>query len=93
MLIQQLPRDSGLSRELNGEVADWSVTDYLLAHTVDQLQEANWMFATVNRDEESDPLPRPVPVPRPLTDPSSSEEEGQTELVAPTASELMQFFN
>ncbi|MEU5688257.1 hypothetical protein [Streptomyces venezuelae] len=39
--------------------------DYLLAHALDQLAQANWMFATVNQDEDADPLDPPQPVPRP----------------------------
>ncbi|MFD9906370.1 hypothetical protein [Streptomyces sp. NPDC059063] len=73
VLIRHLPRDSALHRELHGEAAQWSVTDYLLAHAVDQLAESNWMFAAVNRDEEADPLPHPEPIPRPDTPPSPPE--------------------
>jgi len=32
---------------------------------VDHLSVANWMFATVNRDEDTDPAPYPEPLPRP----------------------------
>ncbi|MEU6127454.1 hypothetical protein [Streptomyces sp. NPDC047123] len=65
LLIRHLPREGAVARETEGESADWSVTDYLLAHVVDQLSDANWMFATVNRDEDSDPLDPPKPLPRP----------------------------
>ncbi|MFE7572418.1 hypothetical protein ACFU76_36690, partial [Streptomyces sp. NPDC057539] len=65
VLLQHLPRDSAVARELHGEAAEWSPTDYLLAQVIDQLAESNWMFATVNRDEDSDPLDFPKPVPRP----------------------------
>ncbi|MFI5533756.1 hypothetical protein ACIA8O_34995 [Kitasatospora sp. NPDC051853] len=65
VLIKHLPRDSALTRELHGEAADWSTTDYLLANVVDHLAVANWMFATINRDEEADPLDPPEPVVRP----------------------------
>ncbi|WDM17459.1 hypothetical protein J3S85_27960 [Streptomyces lavenduligriseus] len=65
VLVKHLPPDSATVRELHGEAADWSVTDYLLAAAVDRLAEANWMFATVNRDEDADPLEYPEPVPRP----------------------------
>ncbi|MFD9393381.1 hypothetical protein ACFWBB_22455 [Streptomyces sp. NPDC060000] len=64
MLIKHLPRDSALNRELHGEAADWSVTDHLLAATVDHLAAANWMFACVN-SEEGDQPDAPAPVPRP----------------------------
>ncbi|GAA2238503.1 hypothetical protein GCM10010232_26610 [Streptomyces amakusaensis] len=70
MLLRHLPRDSAVARELNGEAAEWSPTDYLLAQVIDQLAESNWMFATVNRDEDSDPLDFPKPVPRPGQKPS-----------------------
>ncbi|MGW3659654.1 hypothetical protein ACWD6R_30135 [Streptomyces sp. NPDC005151] len=60
-----MPRDSALARELHGEAADWMVTDQLLAQVVDQLAKVNRMFATVNRDEEAEPLDFPQPVPRP----------------------------
>lgn len=67
VLIRHLPRDSATLDGLHGEAAQWSVTDYLLASVVDQLAEANWMFATVNRDEDAEPLEYPKPVPRPGT--------------------------
>ncbi|MFD6291869.1 hypothetical protein [Streptomyces sp. NPDC060205] len=91
MLVQHLPRDSATARELHGEAADWSVTDYLLASVVDQLAEANWMFATVNGDEDAEPIDYPAPVPRPGTD-----DEGPatrtTPRQQPSALELAQFF-
>ncbi|MEU6573308.1 hypothetical protein [Streptomyces sp. NPDC046805] len=65
VLVKHMPRDSAVARELHGEAADWAVTEHLLAHVVDQLAEANWMFATVNADEDSDPLDYPEPVHRP----------------------------
>ncbi|MEU5688256.1 hypothetical protein AB0G78_29950, partial [Streptomyces venezuelae] len=34
---------------------------FLLAHAVDQLTRAYWMFATVNQDEDADPLDPPRP--------------------------------
>ncbi|MFI1027650.1 hypothetical protein [Streptomyces sp. NPDC020951] len=64
VLIEQLPRDSALNRELHGEAAEWSVTDHLLAAAVDHLAAANWMFACVNSEEGDQPEP-PAPVPRP----------------------------
>ncbi|MEV8036997.1 hypothetical protein [Streptomyces sp. NPDC086182] len=65
MLVRHLPRDSALLREVQGEAAEWSVTDHLLAAVVDQLTQANWMFATVNQDEDAAPLDFPEPLPRP----------------------------
>ncbi|MEU6589700.1 hypothetical protein ABZ923_10820 [Streptomyces sp. NPDC046881] len=102
VLVRHLPQDSATLRELHGEAADWSVTDYLLAAVVDQLAEANWMFATVNRDEDAEPLEYPKPVPRPGTaerttgadaaePPSGAPEPPPAR--NPTATELAQFFS
>ncbi|MFE7928051.1 hypothetical protein ACFU6S_04850 [Streptomyces sp. NPDC057456] len=78
MLIKHLPRDSALNRELHGEAADWSVTDHLLAATVDHLAAANWMFLCVNSEEGDQPEP-PAPVPRP----SYTAEEPEGDEVSP----------
>ncbi|WP_053708002.1 hypothetical protein [Streptomyces sp. NRRL B-3648] len=101
VLVRHLPQDSATLRELHGDAAEWSVGDYLLAAVVDQLAEANWMFATVNRDEDAEPLEYPKPVPRPGTDggttgadaaesPSAAPEPPARK---PTATELAQFFS
>ncbi|GAA2395839.1 hypothetical protein GCM10010420_21730 [Streptomyces glaucosporus] len=97
VLLRHLPRDSALARELHGEAADWSVTDHLLATVVDQLAESNWMFATVNRDEDSDPLDHPEPVPRPGGPPGAGPGEAAQPDDAPprrlpTHAELAAFF-
>lgn len=65
-----------MNRELFGEAADWSVTDHLLAATVDHLAAGNWMFACVNTAEDDDPPPAPDPVPRPDGKPYGSAEAG-----------------
>jgi len=97
VLIQQLPRDSALNRDLYGEAADWSVTDHLLAAAVDHLAAANWMFATVNSDENDQPEP-PAPVPRPgdgsrePVDTDAAAPEGGPEDGSPSARELARFF-
>ncbi|MFD5631838.1 hypothetical protein [Streptomyces sp. NPDC127072] len=79
VLVKHLPRDSATLYELHGEAARWSATDYLLASAVDQLAEANWMFATVNRDEDSDPLEYPKPVPRPEAEDPDAEDPDPSE--------------
>lgn len=79
VLVKHLPRDSATLQNIHGEAVHWSVTDYLLASVVDQLAEANWMFATVNRDEDAEPLEYPKPVPRPT-------EQEAAEASAPVAS-------
>ncbi|MEU0831035.1 hypothetical protein ACNPQM_08165 [Streptomyces sp. NPDC056231] len=97
MLVQHLPRDSALARDLHGEAAEWSVTDHLLANAVDQLTVANWMFATVNRDMDSEPLDCPEPTPRPGTTPDADstapEDTATTENALPTPAELSAFFS
>ncbi|MGW6362089.1 hypothetical protein ACWFR5_44720 [Streptomyces sp. NPDC055092] len=65
VLVRHLPRDGALARALHGDGAEWTVTDHLLARIVDELAQNNWMFATVNRDEDSEPLDYPEPIPRP----------------------------
>ncbi|MGW6202712.1 hypothetical protein ACWF9B_03565 [Streptomyces sp. NPDC055089] len=97
LLIKHLPRDSATIRETDGEAADWTVTDYLLAAVVDHLAAANWMFSVVNGDGESDPPDEPVPVPRP-GDPAGTEDGGGDTASAdgpqavPSPTELARFF-
>ncbi|MFJ1550190.1 MULTISPECIES: hypothetical protein [unclassified Streptomyces] len=97
MLVQHLPRDSALVRGTHGEAAEWSVTDHLLANAVDHLTVANWMFATVNRDEDSEALDYPEPTPRPGTtsdaDSTAPQDTIVTENGMPTPAELSAFFS
>ncbi|MEV5606814.1 hypothetical protein [Streptomyces sp. NPDC052225] len=95
VLVRHLPRDSALTRELVGEAAEWTVTDHLLAHIADQLAEANWMFATVNRDEDTDPIEYPAPFPRPGAEdsPSAAAPEAEPALQRPSPAELTRFFS
>ncbi|WSF37192.1 hypothetical protein OG625_15595 [Streptomyces sp. NBC_01351] len=99
VLIKHMPRDSAVNRELFGEAADWSVTDHLLAATVDHLAAANWMFSVVNAAEDSDQPDAPEPVPRPDGKPygssddldsESGEAPGTTDAVSPET--LVRFF-
>jgi hypothetical protein len=95
VLIKHLPRGSAVSRDLYGESADWSVTDHLLAAAVDHLAAANWMFARVNSDEESDRPDPPVPVPRPSGTPEEDGPHGTgdgSRTSQPSAAELAGFF-
>ncbi|MEU5685140.1 hypothetical protein DEJ48_20350 [Streptomyces venezuelae] len=95
VLIRQLPREGAVARETEGEAAEWSVGDYLLAHAVDQLAQANWMFATVNQDEDADPLDPPQPIPRPDADalPDAGVEQlPEPADPKPTAEQLAAFF-
>ncbi|MGX1669764.1 hypothetical protein [Streptomyces sp. NPDC055400] len=95
VLVRHLPRDSALARELHGESADWSATEHLLAHIADQLADANWMFATVNRDEESEPLEFPRPYPRPGSTDEAAEDSPTQPAPAsdePNPAELARFF-
>jgi hypothetical protein len=95
VLVRHLPRDGALAQDLHGESADWTVTDHLLAHMADQLAEANWMFATVNRDEDTEPLEFPSPFPRPGSAEGAAESPPSTATSAPDAAdaaELARFF-
>ncbi|MGW0560445.1 hypothetical protein ACWDZ4_07370 [Streptomyces sp. NPDC003016] len=98
VLIKHMPRDSALLSETDGEAADWSTTDYLLAAVVDHLAAANWMFASVHSDEDSEPPERPVPVSRPGDGeaaaaplPAEPAPVPETEPLSPM--ELARFFN
>ncbi|WP_420034364.1 hypothetical protein ACN2WE_19200 [Streptomyces sp. cg28] len=92
LLVRHMPGDSALARELHGEGADWQVTDYLLAHVVDLLQEANWMFATVNRDEDSEPIEPPQPLDRPGQDHPPRADAPDAD-APPAPEELLRFFS
>lgn len=90
MLVRHLPRDSALLREVQGEAAEWSLTDHLLASVVDQLAQSNWMFATVNRDEDAEPLDPPEPLPRPGATPGG-DDEADTTTVMPSPADMVRF--
>ncbi|MEU0298815.1 hypothetical protein ABZ252_04980 [Streptomyces sp. NPDC006175] len=94
VLVKHMPRDSAVAQELHGDGAEWTVTDYLLAAAVDHLAAANWMFASVNTDEDSDPPEPPVPVPRPGDDdgPAEPPVEDSPPPGGPSRTELMRFF-
>ncbi|MEV7372467.1 hypothetical protein AB0O51_16490 [Streptomyces sp. NPDC090301] len=76
VMVKHLPRDSALQRELHGEAAEWSVTDHLLAATVDHLAVSNWMFLCVNSGEDGDQPDPPTPVPRPGGPDQDEEHDG-----------------
>ncbi|WP_028807731.1 hypothetical protein [Streptomyces canus] len=73
VLVEHLPADSSYARAVHGEQADWTVTDHLLAAVVDHLAVANWMFATVHRDEDAEPAEYPEAVPRPGDGPTATD--------------------
>lgn len=60
VLIEHLPREAALWREIHGEAATWGPTEHLLAVAVDVLQGANWQRA----GKKSAPRPKPIERPR-----------------------------
>lgn len=94
VLVKHMPRDSALLSETDGEAAEWSTTDYLLAAVVDHLAAANWMFASVHSDENADPPEQPVPVPRPGDQPNRDSDEAEEETApGPDPADLVRFFS
>ena len=87
MLLRHL-HATALAREPHGEAADWSVTDHPPTAMTDRLAESNRMFATVNRDEDFDPLDYPEPGPRPGGETAAAEKRSEN----PSAEELVRFF-
>jgi hypothetical protein len=87
VLVEHLPADSSFARAAHGEAADWGLTEHLLAAVVDQLAVANWMFATVNRDEHAESLPYPEPLSRPGLESAPAPESN-----AATPAEIAAFF-
>ncbi|MEV3992048.1 hypothetical protein AB0J57_24355 [Streptomyces sp. NPDC049837] len=92
VLVRHMPRDSALARAVHGEAAEWAVSDYLLAAAVDHLAESNWMFATVNQDEDAEALEYPTPVPRPDGDGGDTDASAPPEVAGPTPEEISRFF-
>nr|WP_052499260.1 hypothetical protein [Streptomyces vietnamensis] len=97
VMIKHLPTEAAVQREIHGEAAEWSISDHLLAATVDHLAVANWMFQCVNSSEDDETPDPPKPVPRPgVTDEDDEErggesaEEGAGPVVSPAA--LARFF-
>lgn len=88
VLIEHLPAGSSFARAVHGEAAEWGLTDHLLATVADQLAVANWMFATVNRDEDAESLPYPEPIARPGSDTGPAEPKSE----AASPAEIAAFF-
>lgn len=63
VLIRGLPPDSATVRAID-PAAQWSATEYLLAHVLDVLQVGNWLVVESNKRKGSrNPYPKPVPRP------------------------------
>lgn len=89
MLIQHLPRESALAREIHGEAADWGLSEHLLAAAVDHLAVGNWMFASAHAERGRSP-DRPKPVPRPGLGEADTEGAKEPEPAGPE--EIAAFF-
>lgn len=61
VLLDGLPLSCEVNRKLHGDVADWSVSDYLAALQVDALQVANWQRSRDGSTGKN----RPKPLKRP----------------------------
>ncbi|MGW0535637.1 hypothetical protein [Streptomyces sp. NPDC003032] len=92
VLVRHLPRDSAFRSAHDGEAAEWSLTDHLLAAVVDHLAIANWMFASVNRDEDEAAPEAPQPVPRPGANEGAPAGSAPPPTDAPGPAELARFF-
>jgi hypothetical protein len=84
VLIEHLPREAALVREVHGEDAAWGLAEHLLAAAVDQLSTGNWQFAVVHASEQAGTPERPQPIPRPGMQ--------NTERAAATPEQLAAFF-
>ncbi|MEU7134512.1 hypothetical protein [Streptomyces sp. NPDC046261] len=99
VLVKHMPRDSAVNRDLHGEAADWDVSTHLLAATVDHLAVANWMTATLNSGEDSEPLDFPDPVPRPGLPEAGPSSDASAEInhrdvaAMPSPDQLARFFS
>ncbi|WP_338931573.1 hypothetical protein WEB32_15280 [Streptomyces netropsis] len=98
VLVKHMPRDSAVNRDLHGEAVEWDSSTHLLAAAVDHLAVANWITATINSGEDSEPMEYPDPVPRPNLaesnpEPDSlGEKEGLDSDTLPTPADLARFF-
>ena len=90
VLLEHLPSGSSFARSVHGDAAEWSLTDHLLATVADQLAMANWMFATVNRDEDAESLPYPEPIARPGSPSDAAPASTEPEMANPA--EFAPFF-
>jgi hypothetical protein len=59
VIVKNLPRTSATNRAANGETAQWSLTDYLLAGIFDLIAVGNWQRAGKKNAPRPKPLPRP----------------------------------
>lgn len=75
VLLAHLPPDSATLREIHGEMADWTTTDYLLAAILDVNRGANWQRGGGKGS-------RPQPIPRPKS--AAQEKERQKRRAAHT---------
>jgi hypothetical protein len=65
VLVAHLPPESETGRAYNGEAAEWSRTDHLLASVFDAMRVLIWQNENMGRKS---PTQRPRPLPRPGLD-------------------------
>jgi hypothetical protein len=63
VLCANLPRESSLVAAVVGEPAEWAVTDHLVAHAVDGINQLLYAYVAAH-SKSKPPAPKPVPRPR-----------------------------
>jgi len=58
LILNRLPITSAYAREVIGESASWSTTDYLLAHLIDYAAMGNWQRGG-GKGRKPQPIARP----------------------------------
>lgn len=61
VLVDHLPRESALARQVHGDNVDWDMPSQLLAAVIDQLRVANWQRTQDGQKGRRPPKPTPRP--------------------------------
>lgn len=58
-LLEYLPREGAVARDIIGESAEWALSDHLLAYIADGVWVANWQRGHGKKKDYPKPIPRP----------------------------------